>query len=350
MAGHFRPDATTLAECKAVPFEQRCYEQAFGNLAYRAGPRIALARFAAAIAADPLVERGCHRMAHMIGSGALARYENDVGKAFSAGGSICWSGYYHGILERALLDVHGNDALVTAARTLCAGASVRARLFIAYQCVHGLGHGLMIHTGLNLPASLKVCERLATSWDQTSCDGGVFMENFNTSYGVRSPYLRDGDLLYPCDVVAERHKLYCYLQVTDRILSASGGSWQLASRLCATKAERAWRATCFQSFGRSVSSEARGDPNTARRLCAKSPPRWRNDCAYGVARDLTSNDEGGARAAAFCRVLPRRAQPHCFYGIGTILAGIYTRPGGLARECRHLAGRYAANCTLKRSA
>ena len=48
----------------------------------------------------------------------------------------------------------------------------------------------MIHTGLDLPQSLSVCEQLATDWDQTSCDGGVFMENFNSSYGVTSRFLR----------------------------------------------------------------------------------------------------------------------------------------------------------------
>jgi hypothetical protein len=347
VAGHFHPDGTALADCARAAFDQRCYEQAFGNLAYRAGPKVAMTRFAAAMAADPLVERGCHRMAHAIGSASLARYKNDVAKAFAAGNSTCWSGYYHGILERALVNVRGEDALVTVARKLCAARSVRVRLFLAYQCVHGLGHGLMIHTGLDMPASLRVCERLATTWDQTSCDGGVFMENFNTSYGVRSRYLRDRDLLYPCDAVAERHKLYCYLQVTDRILASSSGNWQLASRLC-SKAERNWRATCFQSYGRSVSSEARGNPQSARRLCAAVPNRWRGDCNFGVARDLTSNDEGGARAANFCRVLPERSRAHCFYGIGTILGGIYVKPDDLAKECVRLTGRYAADCTMKR--
>ena len=98
-----------------------------------------------------------------------------------------------------------------------------------------------------------------------------------------------------------------------------------------------------------MSGFARGNAHRAERLCGTVPTHWRDDCAYGVARDLTSNDEGGARAARFCRVLPLHSRPRCFYGIGTILASIYVEPGKLAQTCAQLAGRYAADCTMRRS-
>ena len=129
---------------------------------------------------------------------------------------------------------------------------MRTTDFIAYQCVHGLGHGLMIYTDYELPLSLETCDALETSWDQTSCTGGVFMENLQTSYNTRSPWLRDDDPLYPCPTVAERHKLYCYLMVTSRILEVVGGDWQQTVDWC-RKAEPAWIATCFQSLGRDAS-------------------------------------------------------------------------------------------------
>ena len=53
----------------------------------------------------------------------------------------------------------------------------------------------MITTGSQLPLSLNVCRRLEGAWEQTACKGGVFMENFITSYGGQSPYVRDDD---PC--------------------------------------------------------------------------------------------------------------------------------------------------------
>ena len=101
----------------------------------------------------------------MIGSAALARYEGNVAKAFAAGSASCWSGYYHGILSHAFTDVELNE-LGPASRGLCDDEEIRRTDYLAYQCVHGLGHGLMIYTSYNLPLALETCDELATDWDQ----------------------------------------------------------------------------------------------------------------------------------------------------------------------------------------
>ena len=75
------------------------------------------------------------------------------------GSAVCWSGYYHGILERAFAGVSEED-LPAVSRRLCASAQVRRSDFIAYQCVHGLGHGLMIYTDYDMPLSLETCDAL----------------------------------------------------------------------------------------------------------------------------------------------------------------------------------------------
>jgi len=347
IAGGFEPDDETLADCPAAADPVKCRQQAFGNLAYREGSKPALATLAKAMAADPEVERGCHPIAHVIGSAALARQRGDVGRAFTEGDATCWSGYYHGILERALIDADNEVLLRAAVRGICAEVLREEPRFVSYQCVHGLGHGLMIKTGLDLPKSLKHCEGLATEWEQVSCDGGVFMENFNTSYGVTSRYVRDDDLLYPCDAIAERHKLYCYLQITDRLLGQTGYDWQQAAKLCAG-AEKAWRGTCFQSFGRSASGTARLDRKALLSFCNVPAAEWRGDCVYGAVRDITSNDAGAPRAIAFCQAVDGRLRARCFYGLGTILAGMYADASGLARACAAVPARYAAECRLER--
>jgi len=340
LAGSFRPDDTELDSCDAAP----CWEQAFGNLAYNSGPQDALKLFDRRMAADPAVEAACHRIAHTIGSAALARYEGDVGQAFAEGSASCWSGYYHGILERALLDAQGDDQLVTVAQTLCSGDAVKTTTYLYYQCVHGLGHGLMIQTGLDLNRSLEVCEQLETQWDQTSCDGGVFMENFSSSYSVRSRFIRDDDPVYPCNVVATRHKLYCYLQVTDRLLETSNYDWADTARRCAS-VEVDWRSTCFQSFGRSASGYSRPDGALLMRLCNVPAKEWRSDCVYGAVRDIVSQDAGATRAAGFCHALDEEPlRERCFEGAGTILASLARTPEELREACTRLSPRYAATC------
>ena len=66
---------------------------------------MALKRFEQAIAQPGAVEGNCHRIAHTIGAASLERFKGKVGPAFAAGTAACWSGYYHGVVERALVDV-----------------------------------------------------------------------------------------------------------------------------------------------------------------------------------------------------------------------------------------------------
>ncbi len=330
VAASFKPDDTKLSDCKG---DGSCFEQAFGNLAYDQGPKRALAVFARMIDTDPTV-RVCHRIAHSLGAGALGHYSGDVGPAFADGSAVCWSGYYHGILERAFAGVSESD-LPAVSRRLCESAQVRRTDFVAYQCVHGLGHGLMIFTAYDMPLSLATCDALATSWDQTSCTGGVFMENLQTSYGTRSKWLKDDQPLYPCTTVAERHKLYCYLMVTSRILDVVGGDWQKTVDWC-RKAEPAWVATCFQSLGRDASGRSLQSPGEILRICQRAGD-MAGECVYGAARDITSMDAGARRSAGFCAKAPAQHRATCFNGIGTILGG-FSRDAEPRREaCRAAA-------------
>jgi hypothetical protein len=334
VAGSFEPDDTKLAECAG---ESRCMEQAFGNLAFYEGPKAAIRLFDEKIRTDAKVESNCHRIVHTIGSASLARFEGNVGEAFVNGSSSCWSGYYHGILERAFTGVSEKSGLIRIARGVCEGTDVRATTWLAYQCVHGLGHGLMITSSYDLPFSLSVCDRLATTWDQVSCTGGVFMENISSSYGIKSRWLRDDNLVYPCNTVADRHKQYCYLMVTSRILEANGYDWKEAVRLC-KRVERGWVDTCFESYGRDASGFTRQTPAKILPLCRLAGTH-ESQCVYAAARDMTANYGNGVRASKLCSAARESLRERCFYGIGTILE---TQEQGAS--CRALTKRYAAAC------
>lgn len=334
VAGNFKPDDTILDSCTDDP---RCLEQAFGNLAYEDGPKPTLKIFASKMQTDKRVEADCHRIAHTIGSATLSREHGNVGKAFAQGDSICWSGFYHGILEHALLGVTGKDSLAKAARKLCSGEDVRETAYIAYQCVHGLGHGLMIQTGLNLPLSLATCDRLQTKWDQISCTSGVFMENFTTSYGVESPWTKKKDPLYPCNWVKERYKLYCYLMVTSRILALNGYDFIETAKTC-RKSEAGWVSVCYRSFGRDASGMTRQDPQRVVEICALAK-EYINDCYAGAAKDFTSNYANGIRAGDLCRKAPDyTVRDACFRGVGEIIRTLSTSPAQVNAMCVPAAG------------
>jgi len=339
VAEPFAPDDKRLADCREGDGE--CLEQAFGNLVYNEGPKPALATLQRALQSDAAVAAGCHRIAHRMGSAALSRYKDKVARAFIAGSPVCASGYYHGIIERAFLG-QPTDRLAVVARQLCSDPQIEERRFLAYQCIHGLGHGLMIYTGYDLPGSLKTCDELRTGFDRVSCSGGVFMENFNSSYGVTSKYLRSNDPIYPCNAVAKRHKLYCYLLVTANILRVEKGDQARTAKAC-RRSEPAWIATCFESFGRDVSGIAGKDARKALASC-RLAQRNEGDCLYGVSREIVNADAAGARGGRFCARAPARHRAHCHEGVGSVLASLEPTAAALRARCRAVSAHHVRSC------
>jgi mono/diheme cytochrome c family protein len=328
VAAGFKPDDTKIADCKQDDFH--CYEQAFANISYNDGPKTALDQFDQDIKTPGPIERDCHRIAHAIGAGALSHYHGNIGQAFVAGRPSCTSGYYHGILERAFLGVPQGQ-LGTKARQFCSGPEVRKTEFIAYQCVHGLGHGLMIYTGYDLPLSLHTCDKLSNEWDATSCTGGVFMENYQSSYGVVSRWLKKKDLIYPCDSVAEKYKFYCYDLVTARILPKVNYNWKKAAVWC-RKSEKNWVRICFQSMGRDASGYTRLDAPRILNICRVAGEMAR-ECIYAAAEDMTYTDVSPRRAKVLCTTAPAATRGYCWTGIGSILGSFSSDYGKRKASC-----------------
>jgi hypothetical protein len=344
-AGSFVPDDTELAECS----DEACFEQAFGNLVYDEGPKRAFEVFDAKMAEPGIIQADCHRIAHRMGSAALLRYDEDVGKAFSKGSSSCWSGYYHGILEWAFQGVPG-DALGTVANRLCTDVRDQGT-FLLYQCVHGLGHGLMITTGYHLPSALGACGELEGEWDHQSCNGGVFMENIATASGSpiktfgKPKWLDDDDLLYPCNddtIVSEENKTPCYLMATSRVLEANGHDFDDAAQWC-YKADPGWVETCFQSLGRDSSGSSIYDPELTVEKC-RVAGRHFDQCLWGASRDFTLRHAGGEEAAVLCETAPEEFRAGCFDGIGTIIATLYQSSRKQTSVCFELSQRYGPAC------
>ena len=342
VAAGFQPDDTTLEDCAAGGSDQfHCYEQAFANISYNDGPKKALDEFDEKIKTPGPIESDCHRIAHAIGAGALSYYHDNVGQAFVAGRPSCTSGYYHGILERAFLGID-QSKLGSAARKFCSDERIRKSEFIAYQCVHGLGHGLMIYTGYDLPLSLHTCDKLSNQWDATSCSGGVFMENYQSSYGVKSTWLKKNDLIYPCDAVAEKWKFYCYDLVTARILPAVNWNWDKAAQKC-RNSEKNWVRICFQSLGRDASGYTRLDPVRILDICAKAK-EMAKECIFAASSDMTYTDVSPRRAKVLCNTAPPKTRDYCWVGIGSILGSLDSDPAKKQARCDAATTEYRQAC------
>jgi hypothetical protein len=339
IAGKFVPDDTKLDDCGADP---RCLEQGFGNLAYTAGPKTALALFDRRRVADKAVAADCHRIAHTIGSAALVHFHGNVALTYSHGSASCTSGYYHGILERAFVRVHSTPGLIRTARSLCRGAAIRRSGFLDYQCAHGLGHGLMIQTGYDLPTALAVCSGLETRWDEISCAGGVFMENGSTVYGLRSQWLKDDDPVFPCNRIKVRHRGSCYLRVTTQMLRTNRFDWRDTVNRCQALAKK-WRRNCFRSYGRDAAHSTGGKTAPTIRLCHLTGS-WEGQCLFGAARTIADRDANPSHAAILCRGVIGPHQGACFAGLGIVVGLLQATDARRVEACRRLSERHVRQC------
>lgn len=333
----FHADKKTIASCAG---DFGCLQQAFGNVAYRQGPEKALALLDARSRSPGPILNDCHQIAHAIGHAALARFHGNTSVALGQGGMTCSSGYYHGIVEQALRGVP-RDQVASKARSMCTGSIAKTQ-FTLYQCVHGLGHGLMIYSYDDLPYALHVCDQLQTSWDQVSCSGGVFMQNVVTTMGLHSQWLKKRDLIYPCDAVSKKHKLYCYLLATSRILPAVGYNWRKTAAWC-RRSEPGWVKTCFQSYGRDASGNTQQNAPKTLALC-RLAGTMQGECLYGAARDFANDDANGTRAAHLCAMAPARYRSYCFFGVGSILGTLNAASPAKQRACRAATTEYMRAC------
>lgn len=329
LVGDFRPDETQLTECA----DAACFRQAFGNIAYREGPEAALelVHVVYGDGSDP----ACHGVTHLIGAASLARFHGNVTKTLSKGKEMCWSGYYHGVLERSLVGTksRGPAALASVSRKLCSGDFTP---WVLYACFHGLGHGLMIATGLQLPVSLDVCSRLDRWWDRDACRGGVFMENIASSYGFTSRFLKEDDPVYPCNWVQHGEKRRCYQLVTSRILPFVGDDWQRTAKIC-SEVEADFVEWCFRSFGRDASSRSRRDAERIAELCAITRPfGGEGFCVEAAAYDITANDPNVERSSAFCELMRPGVHERCYYGVGIVLARLERTKSARRADCQAL--------------
>lgn len=277
-----------------------CYTSYYAHLTKTFGVKVAFDDLRARYAGSELVRGQCHQLAHEIGHAAGELYP-EVSEAFVHGDSFCWSGYYHGVMEELLKDTSASALPETIASICDSVPSKETYSFDYYNCVHGLGHGVMAVLDDELFDSLSVCGTLSGEWERTSCASGVFMENVMVeSRGEGSKYLKSDDLLYPCNIVPEEFKNACYLMQTSHALAATDYDFSRVFTICAS-AESTHRTACYQSIGRDASGSTASNAQKTKALCMLGGSQEeQRQCVIGAAKDFVSYFHSDTQAKTFC--------------------------------------------------
>jgi hypothetical protein len=295
--------------------EYKKVKEGFVGILNRQDPKIALNDLRERVKTDNALLRSCHVLTHDLGHAAYQKY-GDFGEAMKFQDEICNSGYLHGVIE-SYFSQNKPDTVVLQA--VC--SAYPKEKFMAWECYHGVGHGLMFFTQNDLPKSLALCEEYHSDFEKSSCVNGVFMENFNTNEKLHpSKFLRESNPFYPCGEQKEEDKATCYLYAPTYYLSMYKNDYVGVFGLCSGGTEFQFREACVQGVGVQAMKENINDVKLVEKICMNIPTGERAPCFTGMT-GLYINHYGATEPAQkMCAQLEEENQQFCYNTIISRLA------------------------------
>lgn len=352
---------------------RRCYEDALLRMVQNGQIRFAMSTLALLGEQHDHIRRFGHDYSHVIGINAWSPGK-DIGATYSQCTELFQSGCYHGVIQAVFAQSGTDSASVVA---LCSSSpEITASSWLRFQCVHGIGHGLLQTYTMNLPRALHGCDLLGNAWDSESCYGGAFMEfivggrgqshhvagsdsagghdHAAMDHGGKPPAAADtfppfavrdpGDPLYPCSKLAPRYQRACYGMQAGLIVEQTGLDFARVAQVCETAAP-AMRSVCYQGIGTYVSGVTSRDPAEATRLCMLGSTRYRSWCFIGVVKnfvDVTARAEDGI---AFCKRLDLEdIATSCYVAVGEQASVLFAAAEPRERVCAASDPKYVPAC------
>ena len=355
---------------------QSCYEEILLAMVEKGQVRLAMDALSVLARMDPETVAHGHDLTHVVGINAWTPGK-DIGEVYSSCTGLYQSGCYHGVVQ-AYLDINGTDSATVYG--VC--NQIKPAVFdmwLRFQCVHGIGHGLVNALNHHLVKALKGCDWLVNTWDAQSCYGGAFMEfivegrgqahhphkshapqptdvaaasgehdhgeHDHPVAGADSFAIRDKtDPLYPCTAIDTKYQLSCYGMQAGVIIEMTGPDFGKIAAAC-DEAPGSMKPSCYQGIGTYVSGYTVRSPEKSIALCAKGNEALQAWCYVGVVKnfiDVTAKPDDGFD---FCH---RLGNPNysvaCYNAVGEEMSVLYHNPPDREKQCARLPAAEGAVC------
>jgi hypothetical protein len=278
----------------------------------RTDPGVALDDLEHITRVQPQVSRFCHPVAHDLGHAALKKY-GSFSKAAAFRNDVCGSGYLHGIVEETLAQSPDPVAAVT---TLCAPQ-------MAASCIHGIGHGAMFVSRLNVSKAERLCDRFGQTYQVAACSEGVFMQLFEPDEDDPAALAQlparqlAAEPLYPCPEQPSIFQSACYfyapiyyLQTHDYVDHPE--SFVQALRWCLNAPTAAGQESCTRGTGSRLMKYNIDRPVWTAAQCEAAPQAWqRPACVGGMVSYWNVNFHDKSARTKLCPQLGGEAAVAC---------------------------------------
>lgn len=270
-------------------------------------------------------QNSCHDVMHFIASNEFKKNPN-LPDIFNQCTSVCFNACYHG----AVLGYIQNSNLAGLDSEQLENIIIHACDTLTNQkqnqkgnCIHGIGHSLMLISDNELPQSLKFCDSFNSTGDRETCYGGIFMENFpNTSSSDHpSKYIKSDNPLYPCDILDDKYLNVCYTFLADYLSFINKYDLDKTISMCAL-VPIPYRNNCYRTIGSSAQGRVQ-EFNQMQDICKKVPKDYQDICIKGVvisyADRYGGNREKFLKMFDFCKIVDTPYKKACYNQIGVNL-------------------------------
>lgn len=145
------------------------------------------------------------------------------------------------------------------------------------DCLHGLGHAIMVMKRYNLLEAYQECERVVKDEDDSFwCQDGVSMENRTRSLGDRDlkPYGKSDDPYYPCNTLPLRYEAPCVRNHVEYIKDAFNFGQKDLLAFCASFGAKKTRTECIAMLGTLAAKEFSDSANVVERCKAANEDQF----------------------------------------------------------------------------
>ncbi|HWY80087.1 MAG TPA: hypothetical protein VNW29_07055 [Candidatus Sulfotelmatobacter sp.] len=269
-------------------------------------PRIALEILRVEVKTNNALSRNCHELTHEIGHIAFKKYKT-FEKAIQFQDEICNSGYMHGILESYFEE--NKTTITQAVHKICLG--YKKSNYNAWECYHGIGHGIMFATNNNVPKSITLCKSLLNNFAYSACVNGIFMQNFTTDNFIHpTKYVSKHNYFYPCIQQQYQDMSNCYEYAPIYFLNLHANSYSQALEWCES-APYLFIASCASGVGSEMTKQNINNPMLAKIICSNGPSNVQEPCLRGMINLYILHYGSLQPAEKFCNKMSNKEKSVC---------------------------------------
>ncbi len=290
--------------------------------------------------------RYCHIQGHHMGM-YLYDYIGDLPQALSYVDQRCAGSIIHGVIQGYFMkNFNSTNQSEIDVKRICPLMSDNPYDIKRWECLHGMGHGLMATYNYDVFLAVQNCEELEPGWEQTSCAKGIFMENQNVHKKSGKGTFDENDLFFPCNKVDVKFMPSCYNYHASYLFSKSGFSINNTFMECEKIIPEEFAKYCYFGIGRQLSVRAFDDVESSFSICPSGKPHYQSYCFAGltlVILDLKGTDQ----AFKYCKFFPEHAKSDCYDVVGKWIQMLHETDEEKKLECTKAENSYYFEVCMK---